>query len=206
MKRASRFMVGAIAGLCGFAASVVRAQQVIGYESEGNLESTYDIGCADSESLTSKYSPADLYRGLVQCLEKDDYDRGVILYALAGVYGRFDTLRVADETAHQATRVIQQELFGPVEVAKKTKLGERLQATLGVPDPLQRVCEQVRKIGAPAYFPRYMIQHGMGAVLGDQPVRKEVMGDLPKDGIVAGFDAESAWERALDEYLHCPKN
>ena len=49
-------------------------------------------------------------------------------------------------------------------------------------------------------------QHGMGAVLGDRPVRKEVMGDLPKDGIVEGFDPESAWERSLDEYLHCPRN
>ena len=206
MKRTSKLVSVAIAGLCGFAASGVRAQQIINYETEGNLESTYDIGCADSESLTNKYTPADLYRGMVKCFEKDDYGRGVILYALAGVYGRFDTFRVADATAHQATRVLQQDLFGPIEQSKKAKFGEQLQAALGSSEQLKRVCEQVRKIGAPAYFPRYMLQHGMGTVLGDSPERKEVMGDHPKDGIVEGFDAESAWERSLDEYLHCPKS
>lgn len=204
MRKTVTFVFVALAGL-GFASPGVRAQQVRNFEVEGDLESTYDIGCADSANLTNKYTPADLYRGLVQCLEKEDYDRGVFLYALAGVYHTFDVLRVADETAHQAPTVLQQELFGPIENARKVKFIERLQATLGVPDPLARVCEQVRKIGAPAYFPRYMIQHGMGAILEDSPARKEVMGDLPKDGIVEGFDAQSAWEKSLDGYLHCPK-
>ena len=40
-------------------------------------------------------------------------------------------------------------------------------APSGRVEGLKTLCSEVRKIGAPTYFPRYMIQHGLGAVVGD---------------------------------------
>ena len=45
----------------------------------------------------------------------------------------------------------------------------------------------------PTYHPAYMIQHGMGAFLGQG-----------SDPLVPGFGPATGWERALDSYLHCP--
>lgn len=186
-------IVSVVVGLSGIAGGVSWAQ-VTNYETEGNLEVTHDIGCADSGGLKNVYSPADLYQGLARCIGDGNYERGVLLFALAGVYGRYDTLRVADETAHQATTVLRMTYLDSFDEAKKLAFLGKLKEVLGTPDGLKNICSEVRRIGAPAYFPRYMIQHGMGAVLDD----------IPKDGLVAGFDPESGWETSLDSYLHCP--
>lgn len=169
--------------------------QITNYTTEGNLESSYDVGCVGSEGLSNKYTPADLYKGLAKCLKDGNYDRGVLLFAMAGVYSTFDILRVADESAHDAPSVLQMTYMAPLGESKMTEFGGHLKKTLGVPAGLSRICAELRKIGAPSYSPRYMIQHGMGAVLGD----------ASKDGLVGGFEPEPAWEKALDSYLHCPK-
>ena len=53
---------------------------------------------------------------------------------------------------------------------------------------------QIERIGAPDYYPRYMVQHGMQAFLISDG----------SDGLVKDFDAPAAWKQALDSYLHCP--
>jgi hypothetical protein len=55
------------------------------------------------------------------------------------------------------------------------------------------MCKEVERIGPPAYFPRYMIQHGMGAFLNNGS----------GDGLVKDFDAKAAWQESLAGYLHC---
>jgi hypothetical protein len=183
----------AVVGLSGIAGGGAWAQ-VTSYETEGNLEVTHDIGCVDSGELKNVYSAADLYKGLAKCINDEAYERGVLLFAMAGVYGRYDTLRVADQTAHQATTVLGMTYLQPLDEARRLAFQAKMKEILGTPDGLERVCSELRKIGAPAYFPSYMIQHGMGAVLGD----------TSKGLLIDGFDSESAWKKSLDSYLHCP--
>lgn len=71
------------------------------YESPGNLESKYDLGCVGAEKLENKHTPSDLFKALIKCTEQEKYKEGAFLFALGGVYGRFDSLRVTDQTAHQ---------------------------------------------------------------------------------------------------------
>jgi hypothetical protein len=168
--------------------------QVTNYTTEGNLEPTHNIGCAEPSKITNEHTPADLYLGLGQCLEEGNLEGGVLLFALAGVYGRYDTLRVSDRSAHQATTVLRMTYLDSADESTRTKFGEILKETLGSPDGLASICSQVRRIGAPAYSPRYMIQHGMGVITGNST----------KDGLVVDFEPESAWEKSLDTYLHCP--
>jgi hypothetical protein len=110
------------------------------------------------------------------------------------VYGRYDTLRVADKTAHQAVTVLQMQMFSSMSKEKAAAFRKGLQDSLGVPASLAVVCGDIARIGPPGYHPRYMIQHGMGAFQKGEP----------SDGLVAGFDAPAAWKQSLDSYLHCP--
>ena len=175
-------------------ASAARAADVRNHEAPGNLESTHDLGCVGSARLSPTHTPPDLYRALEKCVQRDAYEEATFLFALAGVYGRFDTLRVADRSAHQAVTVLVMQTFGSMGEPKTTTFRGRLQESLGSPTGLVATCTEIRRIGPPSYHPRYMIQHGMGAFV------KSGSGD----GLVSGFDAGSAWKASLDGYLHCP--
>lgn len=165
------------------------------YEAPGNLESTYDIGCPDASKLSNKYTPADLYRAVSKCAEQGAHKEGAFLFALAGVYGRYDTFRVADATAHQAVTVLLMQAFARLSKEKKIALKDGIKNALGNAEGRAAMCKDVVRIGPPNYYPRYMIQHGMDAFLKKGP----------SDGLVKDFDAEAAWQKSLDTYLHCPR-
>jgi hypothetical protein len=132
-------------------------------------------GCVGKEKLTNKLTPVDLYRGISTCIEQENFEPGVFMYAMAGAYGRFDTLRVADESAHQAAKILPQILGNDAKRAS--------------------YCSEVERIGPPAYFPSYMVQHGLGALTG------------AKNGeaaLVPSFNREVAWKQAVMGYLQCP--
>ncbi len=164
------------------------------YEAPGNLESKNDLGCVGAEKLGNRYTPADLYKAVSKCVESSKYKEGVFLFALAGVYGRFDSLRVEDKTAHQAVTVLLMQALGSQDKNKQAAFKEGLNKTLGTPEGLAAACKDIVRIGPPDYFPRYMIQHGMDAFL------KSGSGN----GLVIGFDERAAWKQSLDTYLHCP--
>lgn len=167
---------------------------VTNYEAPGNLASTNEVGCANSSTLSNKFTPADLYRGVNTCLKDDNYRDGVFLFALAGVYGRFDTFRVKDKTAHQAITVLMMNTLGSLDKTKSEFIKSELKKVSGNPNKLQEMCTEIKRIGVPNYHPQYMIQHGMNAFTGGNS----------NSGLVDSFDANAAWVKALDSYLHCP--
>jgi hypothetical protein len=164
------------------------------YQSPGSLESKYDIGCVGSEKLENKYTPADLFKAFIKCTEQEKYKEGTFLFVLAGVYGRFDTFRVADQTAHQAVTVLRMQAFEAMEKSKKSSFMDTTKKTLGTPEILGEICKDIQRIGPPNYYPRYMIQHGMGAF-----TKSGATNDLLPD-----FDPATGWKKSLDTYLHCP--
>lgn len=168
--------------------------QIVNYEVQGNLQSTRKIGCIAGEELSDRDTPADLYPALVKCLHQDQYQRAVIIYALAGVYTKFDTLRVVDKTAHDVHAVFIHQLGNAVTQEKLKNLADRVKATAGDAGKLFALCVQIRKIGPPDYYPRYMIQHGMQAFTGLKT----------PNGLVSEFDAKKAWAKSLASYMHCP--
>ncbi|PRH82769.1 hypothetical protein [Arenimonas caeni] len=166
------------------------------YRTEGNLESTTELACIPLVEAKNTHTPADLYRAVADCVETGNFADGVLLFALAGVYGRFDTLRVLDKTAHQALPALQMENLWPIAEEKydqfRTEAGRMLQDEKA----FAAVCAEIRKLGPPNYYPRYMVQHGIGAFLS---------GPGSGDGLVPGFDEASGWDESLDNYLHCPQ-
>lgn len=176
----------------GLAGGAVAAQDITNYEAPGNLQSFNAVACIGIDETKPTYTPADLYPGMMDCVEKQDFDAAAKLFALAGVYGRFDTMRVSDKTAHQAITILKMGSLGTLEEEDSKDFKSAIVRLTSNPEALSSLCASLRKLGPPSYEPVYMRQHGMGAFLGAKK-------DLPKD-----FDAVSAFEAALDQYLHCP--
>lgn len=176
--------------------SVVSSKEFINIEAEGNLETKYTIGCIPINQISNKYTPADIYAGFSQCAEEDNLVYGARLFFLAGTYGRFDTLRVTDKSAHQAVRALLIINFGKVEKEKIRTYMRKIKAKMLENDAeeKEKICLEIKEFGPPDYYPRYMIQHGLKAL------EKEHDGER---ALNEDFDAEEAWIASLEGYMHC---
>jgi len=167
---------------------------LINYQAAGNLASTQTIGCISLSEVKNTFTPADLYKGVGECIAKDNYDLATELFFLAGTYANFDAERITDKTAGQAKTVLIMNVFSSVPQDKKTKFSEVVDRLMKNPDTLGVLCSKVQKIGMPDYYPGYMILHGIKAFTGN-----------PHDGaLVKDFDAQKVWAALQTKYLHCP--
>ena len=167
---------------------------VTNFRTEGNLASSQAIGCIPLADAKNTFTPADLYKGVDDCIAKDDYDLAIGLFTLAGIYARFDAERITDKSAGQAKTVLIMNTFSSVPQDKKTRFSETAARLTKNPDILGALCGKVQKIGMPNYYPSYMILHGIKAFTGN-----------PNDGaLVKGFDSAKVWITLQTEYLHCP--
>lgn len=143
------------------------------------------------------YTPPDLYKGVSVCLKNQKYDMAAQLFVVAGLYYRFDGERIKDRTAAQGGRVLIMQTFATVQQDVKTNFGAALDRLLKNQDQLAALCGQIRVIGAPNYFPRYMVLHGIAAFTKADPLT---------NALVESFDAPATWLRLLDNQIHCPKS
>lgn len=150
------------------------------------------VGCVDISGLTTEDTPAEILPGMHQCIDVQDYDRGARLFAAADVYGRFDTLRVLDTSAHAVIPALESVYLGQLDADSAAKIQAKVKEISGSTGQLSRLCTQMRSLGPPTYYPSYMLLHGMSAFTGQG-------GGLKRD-----FNRTSAWESALKSVLHCP--
>jgi hypothetical protein len=177
-----------------FAADSASRIQVKNFEAPGNLESKGELGCIESNRFSNKFTPADLYKAVAVCAKQNKNKDAAILFALAGVYGRFDTLRVSDKSAHQAVTVLKMQMFSSLTPDQQSAFREVATKTLSNPDEIVSKCKIIKHLGPPNYHPSYMIQHGMGAFSESNS----------GNGLIKEFDSKAAWQQSLDGYLHCP--
>ncbi|NNN05452.1 MAG: hypothetical protein HKL90_06090 [Elusimicrobia bacterium] len=178
-----------------FAVSTVLAAgasaQITNIEAKGNLKSFRATKCA--RSLSNKCTPADLLNDVAQLIEVGKYRSALFPYTLAFAYGVFDQERVADESAHDAVRVLQMRVDDEVGDAKAGRFKKALRAYVDDASAQVKACAELRRIGKPDYAPIYMIQHGMGAFTGQ----------ATPDGLVGGFDAAKTWRKILADNMDC---
>ena len=180
-----------------FSLQTLQAATIHRASAPGNLESTLEIGCVDKYQLNNKVTPADLFKGLSLCIQQGNFDPGVFMFAIAGVYARFDTFRVSDITAHDAAKILPIVTFNSLDAQKASLFKARVGQVLGDNNARATICYDINRIGPPDYFPRYMLQHGTVAI-NDK--------NQKSNALVTPFDMQSAWKQALDGYLHCPGN
>ena len=168
------------------------SQNIISIEAKGNLESPKPLLCVDLLEVTNENNPADILSGMKKCMEIKDFKNAARLFAISGVYGKFDTYRVKDKSAHQALIALQLGVVLDIDEADKKLLFKNINDLLSDKVSLNEICETIQKIGIPKYYPKYMIQHGIQAFI-----------DTKGDDLIEGFDCEKSWALALKNYLHC---
>jgi hypothetical protein len=167
--------------------------QIRNHFTPGNLQSTHALGCIPLERASNQYSPPDLYHGVAACLDEGNVPAAVQLHLLAETYGNFDMRRVSDRSAHQALRALWYPVFRNRDRSQREAwMKEAIRVQQDAPTRAA-MCANLRRIGPPAYYPRYMIQHGMGAFTGNDG----------KDALVPGFDAAQTWERMVTNPMLC---
>jgi hypothetical protein len=190
-KSVKKILIVGLLLICGI--NNIHAQKNISIEAEGNLESPNPCGCVELSEVTNEHNPADILNGMGKCIELKDFEKAAKLFAIAGVYGKYDTYRVKDRSAHQALLVLQQNILLNLNEKDKKKMISNLNKLLEKgSEELNSVCQDIQKVGIPKYFPRYMIQHGIQAF-----TKKE------GNGIVEDFNSKESWTLALKNYLHC---
>jgi hypothetical protein len=160
---------------------------------EGSLASKNNVGCIEISTVKNQNTPADLYKGVSACMEQGNYDWAYKLYALAGVYAKFDAERITDETARQASTVLIINTMAPFAKDKREKLVEVQNAIQRSPQELSKLCLQVQAIGMPNYYPSYMIFHGVKAFMGNPNI-----GALKEN-----LDLKLVWNDSMKSYLKC---
>lgn len=168
------------------------AADFINVQAPGNLEVTNKLSCISIEEVKPSYSPADLFYGVSQCLDKREYEKAAVLYSIAFAYGKYDSLRVADKSAHEALSVMKFNLMN----AKKEHIDTFQTVVTEKFKDRAKLCKELQCIQPPEYFPRYMIQHG---------IQVFTQATLPNNGLIENFNAQDAWEMGVKkDYLKCP--
>lgn len=173
--------------------------QITNYEVPGNLEKTAELSCMELSSAKNSNTPADLFPAVADCIAQGQYHRAVSLFALAGAFGRFDMMRVSDRTAHQAVSVLRLNTFGDITENRRAAFFEIFMEVYQTEGSEEKaaLCEGIRTIGYPSYYPTYMIQHGMSAV------QSALLGESEGSGLDREFDSRASWNETLSNYLHC---
>jgi hypothetical protein len=150
--------------------------------------------CIEKDGLSNKLSPVVLWKSIVACIVSGYDEVAIYTYALAGAFARFDTMRVADRTAHQAAQAVPMLAFSLLPKEQVAKFQARVQQTLESEETRKAYCSEIESLGPPDYVPNYMLQHGLGAFPGANN----------KEPFVVPFDPKAAWPMAVTEYLLCP--
>jgi hypothetical protein len=151
--------------------------------------------CSSLDSTARHRTPVDLYGSLAACVKEGKYDVAVVTFALAGAYGRFDTYRVADETAHQAVGILKDFALQSVPTENRDAFQAAVTKVANDPVRLRQLCASVSTVGYPLYEPIYMRNHGLAAFIGPNTTSS------PSNAIA---DSQEMWRKALGSYLNCP--
>lgn len=186
----SKIISGVVVFLLLTLCSTSTLANVTNYETEGNLESPKPAGCISVSELTNQQNPVDIFTGLNTCLINHDYKNAAELYFAGMSYGLFDAKRVSDNTAHQAIIVLRMNVFS----SQSQDVMEKLQTELTkITSENTEICRSLINLGAPVYYPNYMVQHGIRAFT-DQG---------KTDGLIEHFDSGSAWKEVLSASVKC---
>ena len=162
----------------------------------GHLAMVKQLPCLDLFEANHRDTPADLYASVKKCVDQGEFEKATRLFALAGVYARFDAERVADPTARGAGQMLILATMGSLTPDAKKRFDDAFKAMTADRSTHRRLCTDIGAIGPPAYFPSYMVAHGMGAITGAASAT---------NALLPNFNASEAWSTLQTTYLMCEK-
>ena len=189
MKKKKLFILALII----FGINYINAQKIISIEAEGNLESPNSLECISLNEVKNNNNPADILNGMTKCVQAKEYQKAAGLFAIARVYGKYDTFRVKDKTAHQAILMLQENMFASFDENQIDLIFQSIRKELeSNSESLDEICLKIKEIGEPTYHPTYMIRHGISAFT-----------DMKGNGLIEDFDGKESFNLALSNYLKC---
>ena len=115
-----------------------------------------DAGLLDQiENINTTCTPKVLYSYSLQKINEGKYDDAAWAYLVAVAYGKYDALRVEDNSAE---RVEEMFLHDFIFNHPETKSEEYRQSFKKLVSDKDRLIEQLKCLGKPTYKPSYMIQ------------------------------------------------
>lgn len=111
---------------------------------------------------------------------------------VAGAYGQYDALRVADESAHDAPMLLRLRSFNPVGTERMQQFNAQVLPFLQNDAKHLDLCHKLLHLGPPRYLPRYMTRHGMAAFT------KPSTSDQ-----VRNIDPVTSWLQIMKDYVKC---
>lgn len=171
-----------------------RSGNVTNYRIEGSLQATRQVDCIDLAQASRDDPPPNLYTGIVKCITSDRPDQAAALFVLASVTARFDALRVVDPTVAGGTQILIMRAFEPLTEAQRDAFGAAMDRLRADPARWSSVCAELRRLGPPRYFPRYLVLHGMRAFTAPNPLEGAMKPD---------FDLDAKWSEVLVQNVKC---
>ncbi len=175
------------------------SQNLMDYENKVKKMWYTPLECIDLKEVKNINNPIDIYIGVYKCFEAKEYKKAVKLEFVAKVFWIYDTKRVADKSAHQAISVLSMNFQNSIWANQKLFWLESI-AKFVETKYVQGICKDIRKIWAPKYNPKYMINHWMWAM------KSALEGKKAKNWLIKIDDEEKVFEEVLEQYLHCEES
>lgn len=163
---------------------------------EGSLAPTQQLPCIELKDVTPEQTPPDFFTAVSSCFAQADYDRAARIFFVASVYSRFDAQRINDKSAGGGGQVMIIRTFEKFTPEQKQAFSLAMERLTKTPENFQAWCSNIKRLGPPRYFPRYLILHGMAAFSHPAPLANAMVPD---------FDLEANWARVLETNVRCPK-
>jgi ankyrin repeat protein len=153
--------------------------------------------CVQLDSIDNSHTPIELYSSLNDCMQNNRDADAVSLFILAGMDSSFDSVRVADKTAGQARAILIMALFEGMAADVHARFETATKSLMDHPSRHAILCEQVKKVGPPQYFPAYMVNHGLGVM------QSALANQASPTPLEPKFDAAATWRDLITNYLNC---
>lgn len=173
-----------------------RNGNITNIRAEGSLAPTQQLACIDLKDVTAEQTPPDFFTAVSSCIAQADYDRAARIFLVASVYSRFDAQRINDKSAAGGGQVMIIRTFEKFTPEQRQTFGMAVDRLTKTPENFQAWCSNIKRLGPPKYFPRYLILHGMAAFTNPTPLANAMAPD---------FDLEANWARVLETNVRCPK-
>ncbi|WP_292758203.1 hypothetical protein [Methylophaga sp. UBA2689] len=119
-----------------FIASCASNSGITNYQSKDNLEAPKPAACASIDRLQSNQNPADIFVGMKECLNSENYSAAAEMYYAAMSYGIYDTKRVSDKTSHQGLIVLRMNTLGGLSEQQISLLQSEINTILENNEPV----------------------------------------------------------------------
>lgn len=146
--------------------------------------------CVPLAQITPGMDPVYLTAASVACVRTGQLDAAADLYNVAGVFARYDTLRIKDPVAHAAFPGLIVVMGQSLTSQQQQDFFRHLERRSKLPGYQDVLCEFSSRMGPPTYRPTYMARPGVDGFLDRQ------LG-LPT------IQPKTAWAKVRGEYLGC---